>query len=33
VNESTPMAIKAQVQVGDIVHEFDVDLGLTSKIE
>jgi len=32
VNESTPMAVKAQVQVGDIVHEFDVDLGLTSKI-
>jgi len=32
VNENTPMAIKAQVQVGDIVHEFDVDLGLTSKI-
>jgi len=33
VNEATPMAIKSQVQVGDIVHEFDVDLGLTSKIE
>ena len=32
VNESTPMNVKAQVQVGDIVHEFDVDLGLTSKI-
>ncbi|MEA4981415.1 MAG: DUF2586 family protein [Paludibacter sp.] len=32
VNASTPMAIKAQVQVGDVVHEFDVDLGLTSKI-
>ena len=33
VNESTPMQITAQVQVGDIVHEFDVDLGLTSKIQ
>jgi len=32
VNAQTPMAVKAQVQVGDIVHEFDVDLGLTSKI-
>ena len=33
VNESTPMQITAKVQVGDIVHEFDVDLGLTSKIQ
>lgn len=33
VNESTPMQITAQVQVGDIVHEFDVELGLTSKIQ
>lgn len=32
-NESTPMSVKAQVQVGDIVHDFDVDLGLTSKIQ
>jgi hypothetical protein len=32
VNETTPMAVQAMVQVGDIVHEFDVDLGLTSKI-
>ncbi|MEI8087002.1 MAG: DUF2586 family protein, partial [Paludibacter sp.] len=32
VSESTPMAVKAQVVVGQIVHEFDVDLGLTSKI-
>jgi hypothetical protein len=32
VNAQTPMAITAQVQVGDIVHEFNVDLGLTSKI-
>ena len=33
VNESTPMAIRAMLQVGDVVHEFDVDLGLTSKIQ
>lgn len=32
VNATTPMTVKAQVQVGDVVHEFDVDLGLTSKI-
>lgn len=32
VNETTPLAVKAQLQVGDVVHEFDVDLGLTSKI-
>lgn len=32
VNKTTPLSVKAQVQVGDIVHEFDVDLGLTSKI-
>jgi len=32
VNESIPMAVSAQVHVGDIVHEFDVSLGLTSKI-
>jgi len=32
VNAQTPMAVTAQVQVGDIVHEFNVDLGLTSKI-
>lgn len=33
VNATTPMAVRAQVQVGDVVHEFDVDLGLTSKIQ
>ncbi len=33
VSEDTPMSVKAQVVVGQIVHEFDVDLGLTSKIE
>lgn len=32
VNATTPMAVKATLQVGDIVHSFDVDLGLTSKI-
>lgn len=32
VNETSPMNIKARVQVGDIVHEFDVDLGLTNKL-
>jgi hypothetical protein len=32
VNEDTPMAVKARCQVGDIVHEFDVDLGLTNKL-
>jgi len=31
-NKTTPLSVKAQVQVGDIVHEFNVDLGLTSKI-
>ncbi|KAA6347163.1 hypothetical protein EZS27_005332 [termite gut metagenome] len=33
VSEDTPLLIKAQVVVGQIVHEFEVDLGLTSKIE
>lgn len=33
VNATTPMAVRAKVQVGDVVHEFDVDLGLTSKIQ
>ncbi len=33
VNEDTPMKIKALVVVGQIVHEFEVDLGLTTKIE
>lgn len=32
VSETVPMTIKAQVVMGQIVHEFDVDLGLTSKI-
>jgi len=31
-NEQTPLSVKAMVQVGDIVHEFDVDLGLTNKL-
>lgn len=31
-NEQTPLSIKAMVQVGDVVHEFDVDLGLTNKL-
>lgn len=30
--EETPLRVKAIVQVGEIVHEFDVDLGLTDKI-
>lgn len=33
VSEDVPMIVKAQVVVGRIVHEFDVDLGLTNKIE
>ncbi len=33
VNEDMPMKVKALVIVGQIVHEFDVDLGLTNKIE
>lgn len=33
VSEDTPMSVKGQVVVGQIVHEFDVDLGLTNKIE
>jgi hypothetical protein len=33
VSEDTPMLVKAQAVVGQIVHEFEVDLGLTSKIE
>lgn len=31
-SETTPMSVKAQVVVGKIVHEFDVDLGLTDKL-
>ncbi|MBS2099186.1 DUF2586 family protein [Carboxylicivirga linearis] len=32
ISETTPLRVKAQVVVGKIVHEFDVDLGLTDKI-
>jgi hypothetical protein len=32
VSEETPMEIKGQLVVGQIVHEFSVDLGLTNKI-
>lgn len=31
-SETTPLKVKALVVVGKIVHEFDVDLGLTDKI-
>lgn len=31
-SESTPMSVKGQLVVGKIVHEFDVDLGLTDKL-
>jgi hypothetical protein len=30
--ESTPLVVKGQLVVGKIVHEFDVDLGLTDKL-
>lgn len=30
--EDVPLAVKGQLVVGKIVHEFDVDLGLTDKI-
>jgi len=30
--ETIPLNVKAKVVVGKIVHEFDVDLGLTSKL-
>ncbi len=33
VNEDTPMKVKALVVVGQTVHEFSVNLGLTTKIE
>ncbi len=32
ISETTPLKVKAQVVVGKVVHEFDVDLGLTDKI-
>ncbi|MCT4590510.1 MAG: DUF2586 family protein [Carboxylicivirga sp.] len=32
IDETTPLKVKAQVVVGKVVHEFDVDLGLTDKI-
>lgn len=32
VGEDTPMEIKGQLVVGDVVHEFSVDLGLTNKL-
>ncbi len=32
VSETTPMAVRALVVVGDVVHEFSVDLGLTNKL-
>lgn len=31
-SETVPLRVKAMLQVGDIVHEFDVDLGLTNKL-
>jgi hypothetical protein len=31
-NENTPLAVKGALVVGRIVHEFDVDLGLTDKL-
>jgi hypothetical protein len=31
-SETTPLKVKGMVQVGDVVHEFDVDLGLTNKL-
>lgn len=33
LSEDSPLKVKALVAVGQIVHEFSVDLGLTSKIE
>ncbi len=30
--ESTPLSVKGRLVVGDVVHEFDVDLGLTNKL-
>lgn len=33
LSEDKPLQIKALVAVGQIVHEFSVDLGLTTKIE
>lgn len=32
VSETTPLEIKAMVQVGEVVHEFSVDLGMTTKL-
>lgn len=32
ISETVPLAVKAKVVVGRIVHEFDVDLGLTDKL-
>ena len=32
VNNTTPLAIKAQVVVDDIIHEISIDLGLTNKL-
>lgn len=32
LGETSPLNIKAQVVADDIVHEFEVDLGLTDKI-
>lgn len=31
-SEDTPLAVKGSLVVGKIVHEFDVDLGLTDKL-
>ncbi len=31
-SETSPMTVKGQLVVGKIVHEFDVDLGLTDKL-
>ncbi len=32
IGEDTPLSVKAMLTVGRIVHEFDVDLGLTNTI-
>ena len=31
-NETIPLVVKAKLVVGKIVHEFDVNLGLTQKL-
>nr|MDA3852672.1 DUF2586 family protein [Bacteroidales bacterium] len=32
VGENSPMQVKGQLVVGQVVHEFDVDLGLTNTL-